>query len=377
MSFNAGKVKEASAQGRFRLADARICKGPVQEGVSGSGSFSDRYGKTHACKLEPNGSLKLYSLSGSSWTLDSSVTLSASARMASQCFDQGARRVICYELSGQIRMRRWNPTALAYETVTIGAGIDPLVINDAIVRRDNGGADIHILFVDPVSRNRVLSVRQSDNYTVTRTIATFSKKINLLSVQTLFNQLQLILIDESAQISFLLSEAYPYPVSHETKAVAFPGNVYHQNNTFETELEDTLSTRGDPSFTWHISDITEQKTSHVLQIVAEPGTIGHISNIFTPPTTSHTLVPRGNPEYSQATLSIVKTDTLQNQLAAFGIPERTILNSTLYIHPSVSEALATAGSPGLDILALQIIDSRLLSSTLAASGSPDRVIQKD
>lgn len=75
--------------------------------------------------------------------------LTRTTRHIGLAFDQSARHVVCWEDSGQILVRQWNPLTQEYTYRGPFSGVDPLVWNDTTASYYPPDSDVVLLYLTP------------------------------------------------------------------------------------------------------------------------------------------------------------------------------------------------------------------------------------
>jgi hypothetical protein len=155
-----------------RVPELRIALGPILEGVTGNGSYSDLFGAVWALGLTRNG-LKLARLGVAGWyevtPLEPLPVLPSSARHIGLAFDQAARPVISWENGSEVFIRQWDGASNQYVVRGPFAGVDPVLVMDATVNGDIPNSDVILGHLN-VFRDQFIYRVQRELYATPRVI---------------------------------------------------------------------------------------------------------------------------------------------------------------------------------------------------------------
>lgn len=144
MIFN---PKESQRGSYSYFAEYHAFRGPQSIGSVGNGSFSDLFQKDWALVFTRDNLLKLFHWNDLSDDWDEIAipnplpVFDNTERRFSAAFDQAARLVITYEKAGTIFVNYYNAVGQSYQTRTF-AGINPTLLQDALVNKQIGESDI-------------------------------------------------------------------------------------------------------------------------------------------------------------------------------------------------------------------------------------------
>lgn len=178
--------------------------GPQAIATVGDGNFNTLFGRDWLFQICHDGSWVLYqvqpddSLQLVEWDAVPPV-VSESARHLTGAFDQGARAAIAWEDLDGIHLREFNETTGQYHFIGPYAGVDPVLVMDAVVNRHIPGSDVVLWFL---SADR-LTLRyriQSENFATAHDHHSFADPMVLDASDTGAYRLQLRVSDEMGGI---------------------------------------------------------------------------------------------------------------------------------------------------------------------------------
>jgi len=168
----------------FREFELRLTKGPIAIGQPGDGTYAELYSKDYLVFLDETGRLKVFVSTGSAWTEISDELYPQPPHPGDQirhigaCFDQAARLVLAYELNEQVYVYQWNPVTQQYITRGPFPGVDPVVIQDAIIGFYPPDSDVLLLHLS-TDRTRLIMRVQRELYNTPHEVAVFPRPVVL------------------------------------------------------------------------------------------------------------------------------------------------------------------------------------------------------
>jgi hypothetical protein len=138
-------------------------------------------------------------------------------------FDQAARHVMAYERDGQIWMRQWDPLTNQFTMRGPFPGVDPVLIQDAIVGYFPPDSDVLLFHLSP-DRTTLVMRAQRELYATPHVVQTFPKPVVLDQAVALPYQIELLgsLLDALGETGVVVrSEIYPVRVSDALGGAAF------------------------------------------------------------------------------------------------------------------------------------------------------------
>lgn len=129
------------------FAEYHTFRGPSSLGVVGNGSFSDLFQRDWTLVFTRDNLLKLFRWNDGTDDWNEIVipnplpTFDNTERRFSAAFDQAATLVIAYEKAGTVYIHYYNAVGQTFQTRTF-AGINPTLLQDALVNRDVADSDI-------------------------------------------------------------------------------------------------------------------------------------------------------------------------------------------------------------------------------------------
>jgi len=212
-------VRAHTASGRALWAPMLAWSaGPVGIGVTGDNSLASLTGSNWLLQVCPDGSWVLYREDGADLIVtpwdDPPDHVGATARHPSLAFDQSARVVLAWEEEQVIKVRRWDPTLGQYVENVSFAGVDPVVVLDAVWSRYVPGSDV-LLFYLSTDRERLMCRVQRDVYAVEYEIWDFEAPTVLDGVVALPWRYEVLTSDEhgTPMDPLLVSAVYPVRTS--------------------------------------------------------------------------------------------------------------------------------------------------------------------
>ncbi len=202
-----------SPRGNTFLPEVAFARGPVNEGQTGAGTLTALFSRVWALVWRRAGDLELYQLEAGAWfqrnPLGGLPVLAETARHVSLAFDQSGRPVIAWEDSGEVFVRQWDGAAFAVRGGF--AGVDPLLMCDAVLLREIPGSDV-VLFHLSADRLEVKSRIQNTVYAVASDVATLNEASFLDQMLFRGPQFDLILETLTGSEFALRSDLYPFTV---------------------------------------------------------------------------------------------------------------------------------------------------------------------
>ena len=152
--------------------------GPQTLATTGDGTYATLFGSNWLAEICQAGNWVLYQSTTTTTITDTAwdvtpPTASLDARKPSLCFDQTARPAIAWEQDDGIRLRQFDEIAGVYAITGPYAGVDPVLINDAIVNYHVPGSDI-ILFYLSADRLTLNYRIQSENFDTEHALHAFA-----------------------------------------------------------------------------------------------------------------------------------------------------------------------------------------------------------
>lgn len=189
--------------------------GPVGIGVTGDNSVASLTGSNWLLQVCTDGSWILYQQVGADLVIepwdDPPEFVSSTARHPSLAFDQSARVVLTWEDLGVIKVRRWDPSLGEYIENVSFAGVDPVVVLDAVWAKYVPGSDV-LLFYLSSDRERLCCRVQRDVYAVEYELWDFGEETVLDSVVALPWRYEVLTSDRfgDPMDPLLVSAIYPF-----------------------------------------------------------------------------------------------------------------------------------------------------------------------
>jgi hypothetical protein len=216
--------REGRGTGDYEFFELSLAQGPTAIGVTGQNRLIDFIGTAWLLLLDLDMQLRLFRQGAvGEWTEVTTLLppvfdapLPAGARRVSFAFDQSARVVVAYEYDGLIYLTRWNAETSAYVQNVAFAGVDPVVIFDAVWSFDIPDSDV-LLFYLTTDRTQILCRVQRELYSIARSIHDYGEPTVLDRVVRVPVRYEVLASDEAGepytdgvQRMALISEPYPY-----------------------------------------------------------------------------------------------------------------------------------------------------------------------
>ncbi len=185
-----------------------LAAGPLTLAQTGAGQFNDLYGAVWALALYRDGTVLLQLQNGAWIEKQDSDALAylSGARHVALSFDQAARPVIAWEVSGKVYVRQWSPQLSQYATRGPFLGRDPLLFADTIAGIQLADADLLLLYLeDDQLKTRV----QRESYAVARILAIGVQDAVLDQIVSFGNRWQVLGERINGELLVLKSELSP------------------------------------------------------------------------------------------------------------------------------------------------------------------------
>ncbi|WP_206202038.1 hypothetical protein [Thermus caldilimi] len=222
-------------RGRTYAPEVRLAPGPRAMGDTGDGSYTTLFGYAWAAvldRVERRFRLFQAQVPGEGpWALNDprgpevavwvEVEVPALPHPVQEiahmglAFDQAARHVVVYEYQGQVWIRQWDPVSQVYVMRGPFPGVDPVVLNDAVVGYFPPDSDVLVWHLSP-DRTTLLQRAQRHLYATAHVVQTFAEPVVLDQAVALPYQIELLgsllsTIDATGYV--LRSQLYPVYLS--------------------------------------------------------------------------------------------------------------------------------------------------------------------
>ena len=211
----------ANAQAPNLELELRLTKGPATIGEPGDRTYAELYSRDYLVFLDQTGRLRVYVSTGVSWAPVAEDLHPQPPHPGNQirhiaaCFDQNARLVLAYELSGQVYVYQWNEATQRYTTYGPFPGVDPVIIQDATISLYPPDSDVLLLHLS-TDRTRLIMRVQRESYGTPREVATFPRPVLLDQANALpyYGQVVGSYVDSPSRTGFaVLTNLYPVNTS--------------------------------------------------------------------------------------------------------------------------------------------------------------------
>lgn len=224
-------------RGRTYAPEVRLAPGPRAMGDTGDGSYTTLFGYAWAAvldRVERRFRLFQAQVPGEGpWALNDSRGPEVAVWVEVEApplphpveevvhmglaFDQAARHVVVYERQGEVWIRQWDPVSQSYVMRGPFPGVDPVVLNDAVVGYFPPDSDVLVWHLTPDRMSLVQRV-QRHLYAIAHVVQTFAEPVVLDQAVALPYQIELLgsLVSALDATGYALrSELYPVYV-HDT-----------------------------------------------------------------------------------------------------------------------------------------------------------------
>lgn len=193
-------------------AELALALGPLVMGDPGNGSYGVLHATPWLLAWPKGGGLHLYQQQDDGWVEvqpgQAFPELPDTARRIALTFDQTARHVIAWEDQGQIVVRQWDQVTSAYVYRGAWPGVDPLLINDALLMFETTVSDVLLLYLSP-DRLRLCYRIQNERYAIEHELSVLPARGVLDQVVAVPLQLQIAGGYETGEPWAFVSELYP------------------------------------------------------------------------------------------------------------------------------------------------------------------------
>jgi hypothetical protein len=234
--------REGRGTGNYEFFELSLAQGPVAIGVTGDNELVDFIGTAWLLILDLDMQLRLFrrGVALDEWEEITTLLppvfdapLPVGARRVSFCFDQSARIAVAYELAAEVFVTQWNPVTLEYVQRGPYAGVDPVLMFDAVWAYDITVSDV-VLFYLTTDRERVECRVQRDNFADARPLYDYAQPVVLDRVVRLGWKYQVLVSDAAGDprelgggLAALRSLLYPVNVTDEFAfSSSFSGGEY-------------------------------------------------------------------------------------------------------------------------------------------------------
>jgi len=216
------------------------CLGALTEGDSSDNSQAALYQTPWKAELKEDDYIYYFQdLNG--WQCLASERYEPNARHIAIAFDQAARRLTAREVDETVLVKEWDFTSTTYLDTASFAGVDPCLLNDAIPRGLNNFSDIKLFYLS-VDRNSVLWREQRDNFTIERTLRTYTQQIRLDQVVSDKHSIKLFVSDITGQaLEAIGSNIYPFYETDQYLS-AYELRALHRLSTVKREDSESYVT---------------------------------------------------------------------------------------------------------------------------------------